>query len=174
MSDLYDPMVRACSFSPDGKRLAASVEFTDDELPTIQLTQIWDLESRQLLTTFDGTDGAFTSNGESYVSLSQGKIQLRSAKGFAEIATFDKAVATESPSLTNLSLSHDGTTLVCSVRRNAIHVWNLPTRQEITELAGHRQWIQAVAVSTDGAIVASGSADGTVRVWERYGIRRSE
>ena len=38
--------------------------------------------------------------------------------------------------------------------------------QELFTLKGHSRRVQAVALSTDGATIVSGSHDGTVRVWD--------
>ena len=38
--------------------------------------------------------------------------------------------------------------------------------RQLRSLEGHRGWVQAVAVTPDGAQIVSGGLDGTVRVWE--------
>ena len=38
--------------------------------------------------------------------------------------------------------------------------------QQLLRLEGHEGWVNAVAVSADGAYVVSGSADSTVRIWD--------
>lgn len=47
-----------------------------------------------------------------------------------------------------------------------LHVWNLRSGGEIRTLEGHKGAIRSLAVSADGRLVVSGSADKTCRVWE--------
>jgi WD40 repeat protein len=47
-----------------------------------------------------------------------------------------------------------------------IHLWNLLTRSLIKTLNGHQQTVNTVQFSSDGILLASGSADKTVQVWQ--------
>lgn len=160
---LYKPTVQSTAFSPDGKMLAVAVTLTDDELPTINHMQIWDLESHQLKMTFDGASGDFTPDGKAFVFLSQHQIKVRSTPRFIETATINAGDA----ELTFLALSRNGKTMAASDQKHAIHVFDLQSQKRIDILNGHLMWIGSLAISTDGTLVASSSADGTVRVWQR-------
>lgn len=48
----------------------------------------------------------------------------------------------------------------------AVNIWDAATGQEILTLRGHMDVVTSVAVSADGKHIASGSLDGTVRVWD--------
>ncbi|AXO36732.1 high-affnity carbon uptake protein Hat/HatR [Micromonospora sp. B006] len=45
------------------------------------------------------------------------------------------------------------------------HLWDLPARRRITSLGGHVARVSDVAVSPNGALVATASWDHTVRIW---------
>jgi WD40 repeat protein len=47
-----------------------------------------------------------------------------------------------------------------------ICIWDLQTSKPMQFLRGHRRTILSLAVSTDGHLLASGSEDGTIRLWD--------
>src|SRR5262249_7606612 len=49
--------------------------------------------------------------------------------------------------------------------------FKLPTPQPIK---GHTNWVNAVAISPDGKLLATGSADKTIRLWEVASGQRKE
>jgi WD40 repeat protein len=42
---------------------------------------------------------------------------------------------------------------------------NPTTGEQLQQLEGHTDWVRAVAFSRDGQLLASGSNDGTIRLW---------
>jgi RNA polymerase sigma factor (sigma-70 family) len=70
-----------------------------------------------------------------------------------------------------LQLSPDGKTLA-SAKGRTVYLWEVATGKERARLTGHRQTIRALAYSRDGELLASGSDDATVLVWDLYGRRQ--
>lgn len=62
--------------------------------------------------------------------------------------------------------AQDTGNLLVSSRKNQIDVWSMATGQRVRTLAGHSQWITALAISPNGRTLASGSLDGTINLWD--------
>ncbi|KAE9400707.1 WD40 repeat-like protein [Gymnopus androsaceus JB14] len=83
--------------------------------------------------------------------------------GTAEISTFHKARVPH-PAISSISL--DGRCIAVP-DSNGLTVWDVITGSALNKpLVGHYSGVTAVAFSSDGKQIASGSNDGTVQVWD--------
>lgn len=49
---------------------------------------------------------------------------------------------------------------------NTARIWNADTQTPYKTLKGHTDWVLSVAWSPDGSVLATGSMDGSIRVWD--------
>jgi serine/threonine protein kinase len=68
-------------------------------------------------------------------------------------------------SISYVTFSRDGKTLVTSSDDDTVRLWNVDRRTQIGTLEGHTNSVLEVAFSPDGKTLASGSTDKTVRLW---------
>jgi WD40 repeat protein len=64
----------------------------------------------------------------------------------------------------SIVVTPDGTHAVCALDK-AVNIWNIESGRLERTLKGHTGFVNAVAVTPDGARVVSGGGDGTIRAW---------
>ncbi|MEH2205697.1 MAG: hypothetical protein V7K53_16720 [Nostoc sp.] len=150
--------VNGISFSQDGKMLASASGDT-----TVKL---WDTSTGTLIKTLTGHTGPV--NG---ISFSQDGKMLASASGDTTVKLWDTSTGTLIKTLTghtstvlDVSFSPDGMLASASIDRR-VKLWDTSTGTLIKTLTGHINSVNGISFSQDGKMLASASADNTVRLW---------
>jgi WD40 repeat protein len=178
--DNHADWILGLAFSPDGKYLlSASRDNT---------ARIWDLTAKTTVATFLGHQNvvhavALSQDGTQAMSVGEdgglrfwyakdqetksekevkakdikaaGK-QIKVAKGGHSKAVFQLVVGGDAERALAATSSADGT----------VKLWNLATGAPTGTLTGLSDYIYALAISPDGSMVAAGSWNGEVRIWD--------
>ena len=161
---MKEPFGRRLVFSPNGKLLAIHGTFVR--------TQLWDVVEQRKITlpNIQNSDGLAFSPDSSLLALKyRGGIDLwratptsiqkhreitrNSRRGFGNILMF----------------SPDGKIIIdvqYNGRKSLIQFWDVDTGNDLGNVSGHAKWIETLAFSHDGKILASGAADGTILLWD--------
>ncbi len=149
-------------FSPDGKWLAYGGLFGD--------TYVWKVESpeeRPITLPIEVRTLIFTPDSKMLALAGLDGLYLWDF----QVKTTDLiTITTQKMSMGNciLAFSPDGTMLLeCPMMLdNSFRIWEVKSGKELDVLTGHTEPISALVYSHDGKILASGSDDGTVLLWD--------
>jgi WD40 repeat protein len=73
--------------------------------------------------------------------------------------------------VTDVAISPDGTTLVMARKKDpTIMAWSLALGMPLQPIQGHVRWVISLAFSADSRLLAAGSIDGSVLVWDLRSI----
>lgn len=156
--------IRSLAMTPDGKILASG---SDDK--TIKL---WQLHTGRELVTLRGHSKpvnslAMSQDGEILASGSEDKTikiwQLSTGLQVGSI-TMGGWFSGDSGCVYAVAISVQEQILASLSKSGAVKLWNLRTGQEISRLKGDTSWVQSIAISPDGQLLASGSGD-TIKLW---------
>lgn len=174
----HSQVITLVTFSPDGQQLASS---SDD--CTIRL---WDLKSASVLQIFQDTYTpdvlAFSIDGQQLASANSNKIvRLWDIQTGAALQAFEghvdvtKNAENSQYRITSLAFSFDRQQLASASLDKTVRLWSPNTGDELQTLH-HSDRIRTVSFSSDGRKLASASDDGqilasssanhTVRLWD--------
>jgi WD40 repeat protein len=153
----------ALAFSPDGKTLVTGA---GDRSGTGRSGEVnvWDVTRAQSLGSLDEPDGvwaaAYEPDGQAVI-LGTAAVSRWPNPPYGGV----KPLLTPRTVARALALAPDGTTLAVTAGWS-VKLYTLPQVRQRATLTGHKQIVTSLAFSHDGATLASGSADGTVRFWD--------
>lgn len=157
--------VNDARFSPDNSRVV-----TASEDGTIR---IWDAKSGKQLKLmirgdkYDANSAELSADGKRVISegsLTTYILDAVSGKEISKIESFNSADRTE----IRARFSPDGKLALTVSFNDSVQVWDSETGALLSELKGHKGWIEQVLFSPDGKKILTTSIDGTARVWNSY------
>ncbi len=155
--------VNALAFSPDGKKLAATGRSGNP--------QVWDISTQRDITPPNikrASTFAFSPDSSTLATVSSEGIQLWKL----DIESEEEPIlipANLGGFKNELVFSPDGTILVgagMDFWSTSIKLWDVATGNSLRMLSGHTESVETLVFSHDGKILASGSHDGTVLLWD--------
>jgi WD40 repeat protein len=154
-------------FSPDAKTVAT---------PSGGFVHLWDMDKRQMRATLSATNSgyasaAFSPNGKTVATIGpEGVVKLwDGATGKEQTAwkLLEKRGVQRADlvGINQLAFSPNGKSLAAACG-NSVKVLDTATGKEQVTLYGHGGQVRTVAYAKDGKVLLTGSADGTVKVWD--------
>jgi WD40 repeat protein len=153
--------VQLVTLSPDGRLLASAGRDSK--------ARVWDVATGQglFLQTWD-TDSNITFSPDGKTMVFGFWLQ---GLTLWNTTTWKQVLEFKSPGLLRPESSAffpDGKTLVTGdfIKTGTVTFWNVSTGEYIRSLSGHSLVVNSVAISPDGKLLATGSRDLTVKIWD--------
>jgi WD40 repeat protein len=169
------------AFSPDGNQAVTGGGNSFDKKEATEASlRLWDLATGKEIRQFSGHTKdirriAISPNGKQLLSGSfDGTMRLWDLQSGKEIRRFDG----QGHFVESVGFTADGQRAICSYGpkvaeaiyeddpRCSLRPWDLNTGKELQQFKGHTAPVLSLAISADGRLLVSGSADNSVRLWK--------
>ena len=163
--------VNSVAISPDGQQLAAGVAESDGgfvylwDLPGASVVRLWKAESISVASLAFSPDGSTLATGAVDRTIRLWRVADGSLVRQLSLPGQSLAVA-YMPSGDGLGAG------MCSLSdksfaclRGEAWLWSLPSGHVLQKLTGPDNWVNSVAFSPDGMILAGGAGDGKIYFW---------
>jgi WD40 repeat protein len=150
------------TFSPDGRRLAAS---------SAEGLRLWDAvtgKEERTLAKEAADRLAFSPDGGRLLATAGEAARLYDAASGAEVRAW-KAGAGE---WTCFALSTGGRQVATGGDDGLLRLWDVETGRELAHWRAHESGLTALAFHPDGRLLASGGRDGLLRLWDLPALRK--
>ncbi len=134
---------------------------------TIDTTaKVWDISTGSNIATLNHFDAisrvVFSPDGAHLATSTRKTVILWCTQTWKIIFTLDTV------QIESFKFSPDGTRLAIGGTwpEHRIQIWDVATGKLIVEFSGHKSDVESVAFSPNGALLASGSFDGTILLWD--------
>lgn len=127
----------------------------------------------KLMASLDGGNGlvqglAFSPDGQHLASAGQ------FLRVFSRTGQTERTLGSSSAMATRVTFGPDGRELACARDDGRIEIWNVETGKQVREWKAHQGRVEAMALSPDGATLATGSTFGQLILWSWNGQRQGE
>jgi WD40 repeat protein len=168
-------IVSSSGYLPGLNRGVVRLPGFPQKTPTGPVVRIWDPSSgtpvvsmEQISGTLAAVSAGYSSDGSRIVAaMTNGTVAVWGATTGKRFATIGNSNASWAPGVAGF---HPGGTRIFASSGSTIQIWDARSFQRVLALRGH-QWPSdelCLAFSTDGSLLASGSHDNTVRIWETH------
>ncbi len=152
--------INSVAFSPNGQLLASGGDDWTFKLWNIRLQQhISTLEHITDRSRSQVKDIIFSPDGQLLATAGQ-HVKLWEVSTQTEIATLQ-----HEEYVWAVAFSPNGRLLAAGDNKGIVKVWNVQTRQVITQLAGDTKAVYAVTFSSDGRTLATAGYQGKITLW---------
>lgn len=137
--------------------------------------RICDTTTGDMRLEFESDEGmnnlVFSPDGTMFaINEGQGKITFYNATTYEEMTSFDVREGRRWAATNQLAFNRDGTVLVFAMNDyqtgdHSIRLWDVHAHKQLAILPGHTSTLFDLIFNEDSTLLASSSADGTIRLW---------